>query len=103
MQKEIIVLLLVLSFVFSMSAQNDPSIHDKFTPKFYNINGYNINVEVLGEGSNEWCGLTQRPDAGALRPHLRNPLTTIHEVNEVEQEERVRRLPRSVYHPFVDQ
>ncbi|MFC2103561.1 alpha/beta fold hydrolase [Bacteroidota bacterium] len=44
-----IFLIIVLNYLAAL-AQNDPSIHDKFTPKFYNINGYNINVEVLGEG-----------------------------------------------------
>ena len=37
---------------FSISAQNLPQqdIFDKFESKIYNIDGYNINVEVLGEG-----------------------------------------------------
>lgn len=30
--------------------QNQDSLFNKFQPKFYNINGYKINVEVLGEG-----------------------------------------------------
>ncbi|MDG5490497.1 alpha/beta fold hydrolase [Psychroserpens sp. SPM9] len=31
-------------------AQTDPNIFDKFESKFYTIDGYKINVEVLGEG-----------------------------------------------------
>ncbi|MGB5244054.1 MAG: alpha/beta hydrolase [Lutimonas sp.] len=38
-------------FVIQTSfSQTDPDIFDKFTPKFYTINGYKINVEVLGDG-----------------------------------------------------
>lgn len=32
-------------------AQQDPEIFDKFESKFYTIDGYKINVEVLGEGN----------------------------------------------------
>ena len=45
-------IILVACFVIAniIAAQENASIFEKFTPKFYNINGYNINVEVLGEG-----------------------------------------------------
>lgn len=33
-----------------LQGQADSSIFDQFTPKFYNIDGYKINVEVLGTG-----------------------------------------------------
>ena len=44
--------LLAILISFSISAQNLPQqdIFDKFESKIYNIDGYNINVEVLGEG-----------------------------------------------------
>lgn len=45
--------LLLLITVFTgqhLTAQTDPEIFDKFESKFYNIDGYQINVEVLGEG-----------------------------------------------------
>lgn len=35
---------------FSAHAQIDPDIYDKFESKFYTIDGYRINVEVLGSG-----------------------------------------------------
>ncbi|MEH6534830.1 MAG: alpha/beta fold hydrolase [Psychroserpens sp.] len=34
----------------SLQAQTDPDIFEKFESKFYTIDGYKINVEVLGEG-----------------------------------------------------
>ena len=46
----------IISFILLFStltyAQNyqQPDIYDKFESKFYKIDGYNINVEVLGEG-----------------------------------------------------
>ncbi len=44
--------LLLLSFLFvsCLSAQQDPDIFDKFESKFYEIDGYKINVEVKGTG-----------------------------------------------------
>lgn len=44
--------LLAVLISFSISAQNLPQqdIFDKFESKTYTIDGYNINVEVLGEG-----------------------------------------------------
>lgn len=43
---------LFLLFSCFLLSQNLPQldIYDKFESKFYNIDGYNINVEVLGEG-----------------------------------------------------
>ena len=35
---------------FGTIAQQDPEIFDKFESKFYTIDGYKINVEVLGQG-----------------------------------------------------
>ncbi|QRM88533.1 alpha/beta fold hydrolase [Lacinutrix sp. WUR7] len=35
---------------FIISAQQDPDIFEKFESKFYTIDGYKINVEVLGSG-----------------------------------------------------
>ncbi len=45
-------LLIVSIFLFSLSnvAQPEPDIYDKFESKFYTIDGYKINVEVLGSG-----------------------------------------------------
>lgn len=45
-------LLIVSIFLFSLSnvAQPEPDIYDKFQSKFYTIDGYKINVEVLGSG-----------------------------------------------------
>ena len=40
----------LISFNLSLYAQVDPDIYGKFESKFYNIDGYNINVEVLGSG-----------------------------------------------------
>lgn len=34
----------------TLSAQQDPNIFEKFESKFYTIDGYKINVEVLGSG-----------------------------------------------------
>ncbi|MGD8306092.1 MAG: alpha/beta hydrolase [Ignavibacteria bacterium] len=50
--KKLVSIILITFIVLSIScyAQLNPSVHDQFTPKFYNINGYNINVEVLGDG-----------------------------------------------------
>ncbi|NNK83432.1 MAG: alpha/beta hydrolase [Flavobacteriaceae bacterium] len=47
-----ILLLLLLFISFNLSCQNIPQqdIFDKFESKTYNIDGYNYNVEVLGEG-----------------------------------------------------
>lgn len=45
--------LLLLSLLFvsvGVSAQQDPTIFEKFESKFYNIDGYKINVEVKGSG-----------------------------------------------------
>ena len=51
MKKKITVLvfiyILTSDFTFS---QTDISIFEKFTPKFYTINRYKINIEMLGEG-----------------------------------------------------
>ena len=49
MKKIIILSLLFVLVTFTYSQVND-SIFEKFTPKYYNILGYKINVEVLGEG-----------------------------------------------------
>ncbi len=35
---------------FSLFSQPEPDIYDKFESKFYTIDGYKINVEVLGNG-----------------------------------------------------
>lgn len=45
----------ILSMIFLLSvqllyAQEESSIFDKFTPTFVEIDGYKINIEVLGEG-----------------------------------------------------
>ncbi|MBU2940924.1 alpha/beta fold hydrolase [Lacinutrix sp. C3R15] len=40
----------LLLVTITISAQQDPEIFDKFTSKFYTIDGYKINVEVLGSG-----------------------------------------------------
>lgn len=42
--------ILFLFVSLSASSQQDPNIFDKFESKFYTIDGYKINVEVLGEG-----------------------------------------------------
>ncbi|WP_460220596.1 alpha/beta fold hydrolase [Psychroserpens sp. MEBiC05023] len=42
--------ILCLVSALSVQAQTDPNIFDKFESKFYNIDGYQINVEVLGQG-----------------------------------------------------
>ncbi|PWI30528.1 alpha/beta hydrolase [Flavobacteriaceae bacterium LYZ1037] len=43
-------LLLLLCFPILNFSQVDPNIYEKFESKFYEIDGYKINVEVLGEG-----------------------------------------------------
>lgn len=45
-------LLIIAMLLFSLSnvAQPEPDIYDKFESKFYSIDGYKINVEVLGSG-----------------------------------------------------
>lgn len=40
----------VTFFAFSLNAQLDATIYEKFESKFYKIDGYKINVEVLGKG-----------------------------------------------------
>ena len=51
MKKKMIALVLIdlLSNLFTFS-QTDSSIFEKFTPRLYKVNGYNINIEILGEG-----------------------------------------------------
>ncbi len=44
------VLTLFIILATSIISQNTGSLFEKFTPKFYAINGYKINVETLGEG-----------------------------------------------------
>ncbi|WP_051605411.1 alpha/beta fold hydrolase [Sediminibacter sp. Hel_I_10] len=48
--KSLLLLFLITSINPVLIAQTDPNIFDKFESKFYTINGYKINVEVLGEG-----------------------------------------------------
>src|SRR5690606_41271462 len=45
-------LLIIAMLLFSLSnvAQPEPDIYDKFESKCYSIDGYKINVEVLGSG-----------------------------------------------------
>jgi len=43
-------LLIIVLFSPISTAQSKEYIFDKFTPKHYEINGYKINVEMLGEG-----------------------------------------------------
>lgn len=45
-----IICVLIVVATASLYAQSDPEIFDKFESKFYTIDGYQINVEVLGEG-----------------------------------------------------
>ncbi len=45
-----IVTLIIILTTLSTVAQVDPDVFDKFESKFYEIDGYQINVEVLGEG-----------------------------------------------------
>ncbi|WP_299337675.1 alpha/beta fold hydrolase [uncultured Psychroserpens sp.] len=47
---KLLLLIIVLTGQY-LIAQTDPEIFDKFESKFYNIDGYQINVEVLGEGN----------------------------------------------------
>ncbi len=51
MKKQIIFAVSIILF-FSNAAlsQNGENIFEQFTPKFFEVNSYNINVEVLGEG-----------------------------------------------------
>ena len=43
-------LFVVICFIFSsVHSQTNPNIFEKFESKFYGIDGYNINIEVLGE------------------------------------------------------
>jgi proline iminopeptidase len=50
--KRLIYLLSFICLYFSTTAysQTDPDIFSKFESKFYNIDGYNINVEIKGSG-----------------------------------------------------
>jgi len=48
-QIKLLSILLVLVST-TLSAQQDPNIFEKFESKFYTIDGYKINVEVLGSG-----------------------------------------------------
>lgn len=50
--KRLIYLLSFICLYFSTAAysQTDPDIFSKFESKFYNIDGYNINVEIKGTG-----------------------------------------------------
>ena len=47
-----VTLIMVSAFSFQLNAQspNSPEIHDLFTSEFHIIDGYKINVEVLGKG-----------------------------------------------------
>lgn len=49
MKKHSLIILLIFINI-SIFAQNETTIFGKFIPKFYTINNYKINVEVLGEG-----------------------------------------------------
>jgi proline iminopeptidase len=42
--------LVILLFAETINCQTPDTIFNKFTPKFYIINGYKINVETLGKG-----------------------------------------------------
>jgi len=42
--------LFLITFSINLNSQSDPTIFEKFTPKFYTIDGYKINVESLGTG-----------------------------------------------------
>ncbi len=44
------IFLLTLASNFVVFCQTDSEIFEKFTSEYYNINGYQINVEILGEG-----------------------------------------------------
>ena len=50
MKKTIQLFLTITFFNTIIFSQNSENIFVKFEPKFYNINGYKINVEILGEG-----------------------------------------------------
>lgn len=43
-------LLFVFLVTFQVNAQIDEKIYDKFTSEFIDVDGYKINIEVLGEG-----------------------------------------------------
>ncbi|SDR79841.1 proline iminopeptidase [Formosa sp. Hel1_31_208] len=45
-----VLLILILTSSTIIFAQTDPEIFEKFESKFYTIDGYQINVEILGEG-----------------------------------------------------
>lgn len=45
-----IIFVLFICSNFDVTAQTDPNIFEKFESKFFTIDGYNINVEILGEG-----------------------------------------------------
>jgi proline iminopeptidase len=42
--------LLIITTSISLFSQRDPNIYSKFKSEFVKIDGYNINIEVLGEG-----------------------------------------------------
>lgn len=48
--KTILSIICLLAISLTAIAQPEPDIYDKFESKFYTIDGYNINVEVLGSG-----------------------------------------------------
>jgi proline iminopeptidase len=51
MKINITLTLLILIFIIQLSfAQDEESIFEKFIPTYYKIDGYNINIETLGEG-----------------------------------------------------
>lgn len=50
MKTQFLTLLIFLFYTLSVFSQNSKTIFDLFQPKFYSIEGYKINVEVLGEG-----------------------------------------------------
>ncbi len=48
--KHIFFLILAFALHTTLKAQTDPNIFEKFDSEFYEIDGYKINVEILGEG-----------------------------------------------------
>ncbi len=51
MKINITLTLLILIFIIQLSfAQDEESIFEKYIPTYYKIDGYNINIETLGEG-----------------------------------------------------
>lgn len=48
--KHIYILILTFALQATLKAQTDPNIFEKFDSEFYVIDGYKINVEILGEG-----------------------------------------------------